>query len=294
MDGASRALRDIASYRSLRLAPRAHRWPKNCSAIFQGTSATAIAASPSQQPASQQDSVFVAADWSGRPGSAADPQPVASVHLLDNPEADDMLDEEPDLHAQADPPPDHPEDMEGGPVASPPDDTAADHSLAQIAAPSPPDTLPPAQNWWQRIGQRIDPESLQVGGASIHHSHRLCTFGNHLHRLVFCLQCGGTTSGGTSDLLAGVCRRHLGATRARQIRSMMLRHRWPAAHQQGWGRADLSGAIRFRPEGNQLLILSATGCVGFVEPTPPAALPASSPYTPSGRRDPAQGMRNDR
>ena len=163
----------------------------------------------------------------------------------------------------------------------------------------PPPVLDPwadTVGWWHRTGQLIDAAELRVGGATLHPSHRIAHFGNNQHRLVFCLQCGGLTTGTRSELLAEHCRRRLGATRARQLRRMCLQGRWPtAAQQQSCGRADLSTAIRFIPVGSSFRIAQASGAMGLAaEPgylaerigqaTPPAASGASTASAGPGDR----------
>ena len=102
-------------------------------------------------------------------------------------------------------------------------------------------------SWWQCIGETITNDAITVGGAIIHHTHTLVHFGNVLHRVVLCAQCGGMTHGAFSPLLSVPCRRHAGDTRQRQVSRVMLRQLWPTgALQQQYGTGTLSNTIRFR------------------------------------------------
>lgn len=230
---------------STRASASAHRWPRRCSQIFRPAPPEDLA--PDLQSASAELSLradsghnesALTAPWSAEAGGAELPQQPRH-NPLDDSEPEEPLDEEPQP-LQEEPP-------------------QKDVPPAEAHPPPPPPQLPvQVLSWWHRVGEFIPPSELQVGGAVLHHTHRLANFGNSRHRLVICLQCGGTTSGARSPLLAIACRRSIGDTRMRHLSRICLQGIWPQPSQQTeFGRGELSGAIRFQPVGSLLRIVSS-------------------------------------
>ena len=232
---------------SVRTSLRAHRWPLQCSGMFRANLAgdKAVHIQPVVDPAplagAPPNEAEAAGPGSGQPGSTGG----QAYNPLDDPEPEDLLDEEPMLQ------PDHEEDL---PPDMPPSPVQAP------LPPPPPPTHPPS--WWDRLGELIPASELRVGGASLHHSHWLAHFGNAQHRLVMCAQCGGTTTGAFSNLLADQCRRSAAPTRSRHLRRMLLQGQWPLpGASSGLGRGEASGTIRLVPVGPLLRIAAAANPV---------------------------------
>ena len=229
---------------AVRKSKLAHRWPKRCSQLF----ATSVRQAPMVRTASLlQPSVDLAEEATARSEQSGTVAEIISsplvrqrVSALDDSEAEDVPSQEPESYSE-------------GHQAEPHPMATIQH--ASVAA-HPPWFQVQSQSWWNRIGHTIAADDLRIGGATIHHSHCLSHFGNDRHRLVICTQCGGSTSGSRSELLAVPCRRFMGATRERQLRRM-TQGRWPDSHQAAFGRAELSLSIRFSPVVEGLLIHAA-------------------------------------
>ena len=240
---------------SMRNSTRAHRWPSQCPQTFRLIPAASEPVAQSSAEFAQfcgeacgQSESTQSAQGSVPAGGAGSvlQQPGAQRCTLDDSEAEEPPQEELVLQRYEDP---------------------VDLRVVEEcpAPPAPVLPAPPAQSvsWWSRLGELVAHSELRIGGAELHHSHRLAHFGNARHRLVFCLQCGGMTSGASSELLAASCRRSAGATRARQLRRMCLQGIWPEASQEAsFGRAELSAAITFHPEGPLLRIAAAGPAAG--------------------------------
>ena len=258
---------------STRNSAKAHRWPRRCSAVFKDSAAATRLTSPPVADhifyQSVETSQQVPADRSGKPGAAYPASTTArGLKPLDDSEAEDM-DLQEHFSPQLEPPDEQmPEELStAGQMLSQPSAATVQQTADQVHIPPIP--AQPA-SWWDRIGDLITADELKVGGMLLHPSHRVAHFGNEQHRLIFCLQCGGMTSGMRSELLTQVCRRHPGATRCRQLRRMCLQGKWPEAHQHRWGRAELSAAIRFAPAGQCYRIAPAQTTIGIAAtPTVP-------------------------
>ena len=119
------------------------------------------------------------------------------------------------------------------------------YAVIQVA-PGPPPAI--ACSWWRRVGEQVATDTLTVGGATLHHAYKIAHFGNAQLRLVFCADCGGTTAGAYSPLLAQPCRHEASATRQMQLARMLMKGIWPTgALQRQQGRAELSAIIAFSP-----------------------------------------------
>ena len=164
----------------------------------------------------------------------------AQGSALDDPDAGDpfdildQIDEEPEDLPPEDQEPQVPHEQAGG------------HWSQSWGGAQPAATC----SWWDMVGSCITADQLKVGGAHIHHSHWLATFGNDAHRLVLCVRCGGTTSGASSPLLRAPCRHSMSDTRARQYQRMRRSH-WPTqALQTAMGRGTMSVVLRFAPQSD--------------------------------------------
>ena len=139
-----------------------------------------------------------------------------------------------------------------------------DEAAPTVAPPAVPQALRAPQpqvapgSWWDRIGEVLPLDELRLGGAVIHHSHILCSFGNSSWRIAFCTQCAASTQGGRSLLLAEGCTKSGGATKMRMAQRM-LDGNWPEGRLECHGRGTLCPPIRFlpRPDDQGVLILRA-------------------------------------
>ena len=153
----------------------------------------------------------------------------------------------------------------------PPDDLLPDVLGEQPGMDDTSHPPPPAQqllpqsvaccpSWWDRMGEVVTAEELRVGGAVIHSSRCIASFGNNRCKLEFCANCGGTTQGSHSPLLAAICCKGSSSTRQRQAQRMLQRQLWPTGAMDATvGRAQLSPPLRYRPCQGGYIIAAASG-----------------------------------
>ena len=222
---------------SVRTSLAAYRWPQRCSA------------------AAAKREVFPQTAWQSLPSGDQltshdlTEEPVVPIVCdMDNENYDpfDDLNLEEDEHRHQDPEVEHMADD----AVQPP---------AQPALVQPPAAL---GSWWDRVGEVIPADDLRIGGAIIHHTHAVCTYGNQQCRSVFCAHCGGSTLGGYSPVLAAGCSAPGTATNMRRA-NRMLQGKWPQQQMQDlYGRGEASAIIRFIPHQEGMIIVRAAAASG--------------------------------
>ena len=119
---------------------------------------------------------------------------------------------------------------------------------------------------------RID--QIRIGGAILHSSHVFRSFGNQLHRIVFCQHCGGSTTGGFSPILAAAC--HTGNAISMRRSRRMVSGDWPQRDMlANFGNGEVTQAVRFLQldsEHFQIVPAATTsGSSGSLNPVAPGA-----------------------